>query len=152
MTVTDPATRQDATTADRKAVLWESGFERALRGLGQRTIVIHPVPHFGQWPWDWQPEACPLPRMINHSCPVGRIDRRDVAIQQGRAKAVENGVARRVHGVSTVDFTDDICTDLGCATDRFLPWLYRDATHLSVDGALRRTDYFKGLIAATAGG
>lgn len=146
VTLTDPETGSRAVTPDAKARLWRSGLESVLTAIGPPTVLIHPIPHFGQWPWDWQPETCPFVRMLTHSCSAGHISRADVDVQQLRAHDVETNVIAGLPGAASIDFTDDLCSANGCDTDRDMPWLYRDATHLSIDGAMTLTEEFRGLI------
>lgn len=147
--VIDPDTSKPATTPDEKARLWGPAFASVLRELAAPALVIHPVPHFGQWPWDWQPETCSAVRMFTHSCPAGQISRGAVTAQQDRARSTETGAAAQVPAVLTTDLTNDICAENQCTTNRYIPWLYRDATHLSIDGALLLTDHLRNLIRST---
>jgi hypothetical protein len=144
----DPHTGEVATTPEAKARLWEDGLASVLRQLtdaGIPTLVIHPVPHLGDDAEDWQAETCPLVRIYDHSCGTS-IDRATVEHQQQLARDAEHRAVARVPGSAEVDFTDDLCSAEVCTTQRDGLWMYRDATHLSVKGALTLTDRFRELI------
>jgi peptidoglycan/LPS O-acetylase OafA/YrhL len=150
--LTNPETGSAAVTPEAKARLWSAALESVLKPLGAPTVLIHPIPHFGQWPWDWQPEACPFVRMVTDSCPAGRISRDDVELQQRRARDAEILASAGLSGVTSVDLTEAVCAASDCSTDRGMPWLYRDATHLSIDGALTLTERFRQVIIDNARG
>lgn len=150
ITLTQPDTAVTATTPETKAQLWGPGLASVLKPLGVPTVVIHTIPHFGHWQWDWNPAVCPAIRMYTNSCPTGHIKRRDVELQQQRARDAEDQAIAHVPGVVSDDLTNELCSTEACDTDRYVPWLYRDATHLSVAGALYLTDRFRKLITAHA--
>jgi hypothetical protein len=146
----DPGSGSAASTPDAKAHSWTSALASVIRPLDTPTVVIHPIPHFGQWPWDWQPETCPFIRMVTGSCPAGHISEAAVDLQRRRAQSAETSATADLPDVARVDLTADICSPHGCDTNRGMPWLYRDATHLSIDGALTLTDRFRQVIVDNA--
>jgi len=145
----DPRSGTVATTPEAKAKLWEDGLVSVLAQLadaGIPTLVIHTVPHLGNVAQDWQAETCPAFKIYTDSCGAS-IDRANVEQQQQLAREAENRAIARVPGAASADFTNDLCSAESCAAERNGLWLYRDATHLSIDGALTLTDRFKLLIA-----
>jgi peptidoglycan/LPS O-acetylase OafA/YrhL len=155
-TLIDPRSGEKASTPEARAGVWQDGLTTVLRDLDQAgipTVVVHPVPHFGDVKEDWLPATCPVVRIFAKSCGTS-IDRGEVERQQQPARDAENRAVADVPGSTAVDFTDVLCSAVACVTDRDGRWLYRDAAHLSVDGALTLTDQFRQLItdhaAATA--
>ena len=69
LTLTNPDTGVTAATPAAKAQLWGPGLEAVLKPLDVPTVLIHSIPHFGEWPWDWGPQTCPAIRMYTDSCP-----------------------------------------------------------------------------------
>jgi peptidoglycan/LPS O-acetylase OafA/YrhL len=151
----DPHSGEVATTPAAKAKLWEDGLARVLVRLndaGIPTLVVHTIPnHFGPNHSFWQAETCPAINIWAHWC-GSSLDRVSVERQQRLAREAENRAVAKVTRAASVDFTDDVCSPELCATQRNGVWMYRDATHLSVDGALMLTDRFRQLIDRHADG
>jgi hypothetical protein len=146
--LSDPRSGEVATTPSAKAKLLERGLASVLRQLAEariRTLVIHPIPHFGDVAQDWLAATCPALRIYAHSCGTS-IDRALVERQQQLARDAERRAVASVPGAASADFTDDLCAADVCATNRDGLWVYRDATHLSVGGALTLTDRFRQLV------
>ena len=94
---------------------------------------------------DWSTLSCPAVRILTHSCGTS-MSRAEAEQRQARARQAEQRAAARVAGVATADFTNDLCSATTCVSDRDGRSLYRDATHLSVDGALTLVGRFRELI------
>jgi hypothetical protein len=147
-TLIDPRSGEKASTPETRAGVWQDGLTTVLRDLEQAgipTVVVHPVPHFGDVKEDWLPATCPAVRIFAKSCGTS-IDRGRVERQQQPARDAENRAVAAVPGSTAVDFTDVLCSPVACVTDRDGRWLFRDAAHLSVDGALTLTDQFRQLV------
>lgn len=151
--LTDPRTGEVATTPEDRARVWEAGETRVLESLdtaGIPTVLVHTVPNFFGLGRDWwDSSTCPAIRIYTDSC--GRTLARTAVEQQQRpAREAEERARASVPAVTTIDFTDDLCTDVTCATRRDGLWIYRDGTHLSVAGAMTLVDRFGELIDAHA--
>ena len=131
-----------------KAKLMERGLASVLRQLAEvriRTLVIHPIPHFGDVGQDWQAATCPAIRIYAHTCGA-TVERALVERQQQLARDAERRAVASVPGAASADLTEDLCSADTCATNRNGLWVYRDATHLSVGGALTLTGRFRQLL------
>jgi peptidoglycan/LPS O-acetylase OafA/YrhL len=145
----DPASGQTARSSATRAEMWEQGLGSVVRQLSDRgipTLIIHPVPHLGDVSAAWQPVTCPAIRIFSHSCGDTTVERAVVERQQQLARDAENRAVAGQDGATTIDFTEDLCSAESCASKRDGVALYRDGTHLSVDGALTLTDRFRQLI------
>jgi hypothetical protein len=130
-----------------KAQLWEQGLENILAqlgGAGVPVLVIQPVPAFPQ-----TPDECTTLGILTNGC-ASSVSRVVVDRRLGRAKGVEREAVAAVPNADAIDFEDEICTEERCSTSRDGTILYRDADHLSVDGALGLTDDFYRTIIAYA--
>jgi hypothetical protein len=146
--LTDPGSGEVARTPEAKARLLERGLASVLRKLDEvriPTLVIHPIPHLGDVAQDWQALTCPAFRIYAHSCEVS-VDRAQVERQQHLAREAERRAVASVPGAASEDFTEDLCSADLCVTNRNGLWVYRDATHLTVDGAFTLTGRFRQLI------
>jgi hypothetical protein len=142
----DPRSGQVSKTDDERTKIYEDGVASVLNRLaavGSPTLVVHTIPDL---PEGWDARTCPAIRILSNSCGPS-IDRTAVESQQRVARESEERAAARVPLASTVDFTSDLCTPDRCLAQRDGVWMYRDSTHLSVDGALSLTDRFQSLIA-----
>jgi peptidoglycan/LPS O-acetylase OafA/YrhL len=130
-----------------KARLWEQGLERTLARLSQAgvpVLVVHPVPQFPQ-----ASDECTTLTILTDGCAT-TVARQVVDDRLFRAKQAEREAVLAVPDDSTIDFEDAICLGDRCSTSRAGTILYRDADHLSVDGALALTDDFYRAILARA--
>ena len=146
--LSDPGSGEVATTPSAKAKLLERGLASVLRQLAEariRTLVIHPIPHFGDMAQDWLAATCPAIRIYAHSCGAS-VGRALVERQQQLAREAQRRAVASVPGAASADFTEDLCSTDLCVTNSNGLWVYRDATHLSVGGALTLTGRFRQLI------
>ena len=144
----DARSGEVASTPEAKGRVWEDGLARVfgqLTDAGIPVLIVHAVPHFGDLAEEWSTLACPAVRILTHTCGIS-MSRAEAEQRQVRAREAEKRAAARVPGVATADVTDDLCSATACVTDRDGRWIYRDATHLSVDGALTLVDRFRELI------
>jgi peptidoglycan/LPS O-acetylase OafA/YrhL len=144
----DARSGEVARTPEAKSRVYEGGLARVFRELtdaGIPVLIVHTVPQFGDLAEDWSTLACPAVRILTNTCGTS-MSRAEAEQRQVRAREAEKRAVARVPGVATVDFTDDLCSETACVTDRDGRWFYRDATHLSVDGALTLADRFRTLI------
>ena len=111
---------------------------------GVPVLVVHPVPQFPQ-----APDECTTLTILTDGCAT-TVARQVVDDRLLRAKQAEREAALAVPDDSTIDFEDAICLGDRCSTSRGGTILYRDADHLSVDGALALTDDFYRAILARA--
>jgi peptidoglycan/LPS O-acetylase OafA/YrhL len=133
----------------QKAELWREGlgsFLRRLTRAGVPVVVVHPVPTFAI-----DPEGCAVVRVLVGRCRATR-PRAAVDSQLRRSVEAENAAVAGIPNASAASFESAFCDRQTCWSTRAGTGLYRDATHLSVAGALLLTDRFTRLIAANARG
>jgi hypothetical protein len=130
-----------------KARLWG----RALRAMLQRldaagvpVLLVHPVPSVPP-----MPEQCAVLRILLERC--GSSSPQDAADERlARAIRTERDAVSGTPSAHTLNLTGVLCPDRLCvSSSRGIP-VYRDAQHLSVDGALGLTDLFSQAIRANA--
>jgi peptidoglycan/LPS O-acetylase OafA/YrhL len=140
-----------------KAEVWEEGIRRVvvpLREAGIAVLLVDPVPQFGPVLGDdWSAETCPALKVLRGSSCGGSRSRRDVdgdrsLVLAAHAAAVEGGAGAPV---DVLDLADDVCDPSRCATERDGQQLYRDATHLTVEGSRTLTVRFIDAIDALVG-
>jgi peptidoglycan/LPS O-acetylase OafA/YrhL len=135
-------------TVDKAAKqrLWEQGLASVLQRLvasGVPTLVVRSMPHIESFDLT----LCPALLVYIDTRACGRtVTRQQIADQQRLASAAEGDALQLVPQVDSVDFTNDLCTRGSCSTNRGNDWIYRDAAHLSVGGALGLSDHFVALI------
>jgi peptidoglycan/LPS O-acetylase OafA/YrhL len=130
-----------------KARLWEEGLRRLLAQLQAADIpvlVAEPVPMFPR-----APDECTTLAILRNGC-SSFISRASVEAELEPAREVERRAVASVSNAALIDFEDEICNARRCETSRSGTILYRDADHLSVDGALTLTDRFYRAIEALA--
>jgi len=133
----------------QKAELWREGlgsFLRRLTRAGVPVVVVHPVPTFAI-----DPEGCAVVRVLFGRCRATR-PRAAVDRQLRRSVEAENAAVAGIRNASAASFESAFCDRQTCWSTRAGTGLYRDATHLSVAGALLFADRFTRLIAANARG
>ncbi len=123
-----------------KAVIWEAGTRdvvAVLNRAGIPVIVVHANPRL---PLD--PRSCAVVVVLRHAC-GGTISR--AAAEQARRFSVAAEVAalRGLPSASSLDFVDALCSPTECGSTRAGVFLYFDAEHLSIAGALTLTDRFE---------
>jgi hypothetical protein len=142
----DPKTHTTASTPATKAVLWRIGLQSVLDRLsaaGTRTIVVNTVPHFGTWTL----LGCPAFRLYSDVRRCGETRARSaVRHDQAAALQAENAAVAATPKAVAVDFSSALCNTTTCSTNRGRLFLYRDAAHLGVDGALTLTARFEQLV------
>lgn len=124
---------------DEKAQLWQRGLEEIVGRLeeaGVPLLLVHPMPEFPQ-----AAQGCTTIRIITDGC-ASTVARQTVRSRLARAKQAERAAIAVSRNAWALDFEDEICTSDRCSTSRDGTILYRDGSHLSVDGALRLTDDF----------
>lgn len=130
-----------------KAQLWEAGLKDVLTQLndaGIPVIVVHPVPDLPTSPGD-----CAVIRVLLDSC-HHVVDRSWVDRQLRLADVVESRAATHASATTLVSFENDLCSVDRCFVERRKIVLYRDRTHLSVDGAMTLTGHLERLIRVAA--
>lgn len=140
LALTDPVTGERATGPERKAVVWATGLGRTLNRLDAAAVpvlYVHAVPHLADTAEEWTSRTCPA---IRPDCGI-TVARDEVEDRRRRALTAEMAVLDGLPSVASVDFTDTICSATECPST-----LYRDATHLSSQGALTLTEQFADLI------
>jgi peptidoglycan/LPS O-acetylase OafA/YrhL len=133
-----------AYSSAAKARLWRAGLERFLRRLGAAgipTLVVHPVPALAI-----DPGTCAVLRVLTASC-TATASRRSVDDLLRVSGQIESAAVAAAPKARAVSFESLLCTNV-CASARDGRMLYRDSTHLSVDGALTLTPAFERLLAA----
>ena len=113
-----------------------------LEGVGVPLLLVHPMPEFPQ-----AAQSCTTIRIITDGC-ASTVARQTVRSRLARAKQAEQAAIAVSRNAWALDFEDEICTGERCSTSRDGTILYRDGSHLSIDGALRLTDDFYRAIAS----
>ncbi|MEP7334752.1 MAG: acyltransferase family protein [Actinomycetota bacterium] len=130
-----------------KARLWQRALSAMLERLdaaGVPVLLVHPVPSVPP-----MPEQCAVLRILLERC--GSSAPRDAADERlARAIRVEREAVTGAPTARALDLTDVLCPDRLCVSSRAGIPIYRDAQHLSVDGALELTDLFSRAIRAHA--
>jgi len=129
-----------------KALLWAKGLERTLRSIrrtGSQVLVVHPIPRLQE---GWQAGSCAVLSVTlwPQKCGVSRS--LDTALDERAIGFLAELQATQATGVLTMDPAKTICPGLSCRAWRDGNWWYRDAGHLSVDGALALAPRFGALM------
>lgn len=148
----DPETNAVISDPAAKAELWERGLTSVLdelNGAGIEVRLINPIPHFYATPETVLLDDCPAIRLLTNAATCGAHAPRDQLVEQrSRAFQAELAATTTVPSATTIDFFDQLCPDERCAMYIDDRWLYRDGTHLSIDGSLELTDDFYELLTA----
>jgi peptidoglycan/LPS O-acetylase OafA/YrhL len=122
-----------------------------LNDQGHRTVYVEAVPHLhysgrlvaeGFETRSWSIEACSATSLVGGRC------QRDVPMSivedvQGSAwRAAQRVVASRTETVQYLSVRDRFCDPSACRAGDESGWLYRDSTHLTVEGAGRTVEAF----------
>jgi peptidoglycan/LPS O-acetylase OafA/YrhL len=122
-----------------KARLWERALTAMLQrfdAAGVPVLLVHPVPSVPP-----MPEQCAVLRILLERC--GSSASRGAADERlARAIRIEREAVTSTPSARALDLTDVLCPDRLCVSSRAGIPVYRDAQHLSVDGALELTDLF----------
>ena len=134
----DPETGERGRTPEEKAEIYEAGLRRVLEELdeaGVPTAVVHTVPQFNATlGGTWKAETCAAIQIYLDRC-GGSRSLEGVEREQAPSVAAEDAAAAGLGTATTVGLDDLLCTDGRCRTSRGDLRLYRDAAHLTVDGA-----------------
>jgi peptidoglycan/LPS O-acetylase OafA/YrhL len=151
----DGETHAVVSDPDGKALVWRKGLEALLDELeqiGTEVRVVNPVPHFFAVPYTVNFGECAAFRLVSDPTTCGAQAPRDVLnAQRHQAVQAELAAVATVPSASSVDFFDFLCPSSSCSMYADGRWLYRDGTHLSVDGSLELTESFSALLAAASG-
>jgi hypothetical protein len=134
-------------TPTAKAPLWQEGLSSVLTTLNRAhvpSIVVHPVPDLAT-----DSAATATIRILLRSSPAS-IARTGVDSRLLRSVEAENQAVARAHSAWTLDFENAVCGPDRCSSNQGRRFMYRDSTHLSVEGALTLTRRFYAAIAAHA--
>lgn len=149
----DPLTGERSTDEQEKAAIWERGVNRVVTDLaeaGVPSVVVKTIPQLGTALGDdWKGEVCPAVQILRKAC-GGSGDRAAIAREQAPADRAEERAVADVPESTTAEVADVVCSPTRCATYRDGRWIYRDATHLTVDGAELLTDRFAQVIRSRA--
>ncbi len=130
-----------------KAQLWLDALRTLLTRLddaGVPVLLVHPVPSVPP-----MQEQCAVLRILLARC--GSSTPRAVAVERlTRAIRIEREAVTAAPSARALDLTGVLCPDGLCVSSRAGTPIYRDARHLSVDGALELTDRFSRAIRAHA--
>ena len=130
-----------------KAELWTTALAGVLTKLNEAgipVVLVHPVPYLPTSPAD-----CAVIRVLLGGC-HDAVERRWVDRQLKLAVAVESRAATRASMTTLVSFEDDLCGGERCFVERRNTVMYRDPTHLSVDGAMTLLPQVESLIRVAA--
>jgi hypothetical protein len=142
-----PGSGESFHTANVKAPLWRQGVSSVLATLNQAGvpgIVVHPVPSLRT-----DSEATAVIRILLRSSPMS-VARRGVDRRLLRSVTAENLAVAGAASAWTMDFENTVCGPERCSSNQGRRFMYRDSTHLSVDGAITLTGRFYAAIAAHA--
>ena len=149
----DRATGAVASTAEDRALFWESGTRSALSPIAAAkspVLLVHSIPDPSAPKEDWGAAQCPAVEVLLERRPSQPPAHADMERRQAPARAAELAAIQSLNGVVGIDFTDDLCSPSRCNTYADGRLLYRDGTHLSPDGARLLTDRFTQLIEENA--
>jgi len=124
-----------ASTPEQKKVLWEQGSGRVVQRLqdaGIDVVIVNPIPKFT----DWNPQDCAVVRVLLAEASCSTSDS-TAALQHRRAGAVaaDAQVAAAHPGLAVLDPFPDLCPGDPCDARRHGRLWWRDANHVSVEGA-----------------
>jgi peptidoglycan/LPS O-acetylase OafA/YrhL len=128
-----------------KAQLWLHALRAMLEDLeaaGVPVLLVHPVPAVPP-----MPEQCAVLRILLERC-GSSVPRAVAAERLARALRIEREAVAGARSARALDLTAVLCPDGLCVSSRAGVPIYRDAQHLSVDGALELTDLFSRAIGA----
>ena len=134
-----PVSRIDA----EKARMWRHALARVIARLneaGSHVVVVHPIPVLGA-----EPFGCAVLTILLKSC-VSGVTRREADKTRRLAVSAERAAVAGATDASVLDFDDDLCDAVVCSSAHDGIWMYRDVSHLSIDGSLRLTDRFSRLL------
>jgi hypothetical protein len=133
-----------------KSLLFEAGLEKTLRVLhraGIPAVIVHAIPHFE----GFDPQRCAALRLyVDASDCDATLSKKHLRDQRRLALAAESEAIESVPGVTGVDLAQNICGRGDCRARRGDLWMYRDGSHLSVNGSLTLTDRLADLVAEHA--
>jgi peptidoglycan/LPS O-acetylase OafA/YrhL len=130
-----------------KLRLWRQGLESVLSSLsraGIPVVVVHPLPALPAT----GPDSAVLRVLLGASpetVPRATVDRRLAGV-----RAAEDAAVAADPTASTLDFENAVCSASRCSSVQHGRFMYRDRTHLSIDGALTLTSRFYRAIDARA--
>ena len=134
-------------TPSVKASLWQQGVSSVLGILNQAGvpgIVVHPVPLLRT-----DSDGSAVVRILLRSSSAS-VTRSDVDSRLLRSVIAENRAVAGARSAWTMNFENTVCGSHRCSSNQARGFMYRDSTHLSVDGALTLTGRFYAAIAAHA--
>lgn len=137
-----------ATTPEARIEVWRVALLQtvtALRESGHQVVLVQSIPLQPEFDLD----RCPMRDIMSNSCDR-QLDIRAAMRDQGAARAVIADVAARTSSV-VMDPWEVLCTDGRCLTGRS-PYLYRNWSHLSVEGSLRFVPSMVDALAAAESG
>jgi len=135
-------------TPNADARLWSQGLASTLRRLnraGIPVVIVHPVPVVSPV----SISNCAAIRILTKTC-TSSAARTAVEHDLRSSVDAEDRAAAAAPKAWTIDLTNQLCGPDRCPTTRSGTVLYRDSTHLSVDGALALTNTFYRAILAHA--
>jgi hypothetical protein len=115
-----------------------------LNQAGVPGIVVHPVPLL-----QTDSDGSAVVRILLRSSSAS-VTRSDVDSRLLRSVIAENRAVAGARSAWTMDFENTVCGSHRCSSNQARGFMYRDSTHLSVDGALTLTGRFYAAIAAHA--
>lgn len=133
--ISDPETGARFDGPAERAVAWSAGLERVVDRLtdaGSAVVIVHPVPKAP----GWDPEQCAALRYLvdQDFCAADVGD--EFADVADVVRQLERDVAADHARVTTVDLWDVVCPAEPCRTLRRDRWMFRDGTHLSIEGSM----------------
>ena len=148
--IADPDTGARLDDPAARAVAWRDGLARVvdrLVGADIPVLIVHPVPKAP----GWDPEGCAAVRYL--------LDEDGCAADAGRryrdvahiVRDFERSVAADRTGVATLDLWPLVCPTDPCRTRQHGQWLFRDGTHLSIEGAMLARPLLADAMAAVSG-
>jgi peptidoglycan/LPS O-acetylase OafA/YrhL len=130
-----------------KVRLWRPALRSALlrlTGAGLHVVLVHPIPLL-----PFESNNCAVVRILAGECAT-EISRSEADTWLRLPVRVENQEVAAVPKTWALSFENEICGKTSCSSMRNGVVQYRDAQHLSVDGALMLTGVFYRAIALRA--
>jgi peptidoglycan/LPS O-acetylase OafA/YrhL/lysophospholipase L1-like esterase len=134
--ILDPKTGNGVFDLNLKASLFHDGLRTVLarlRASGTRVVLVRTAPRLG----DWSIGRCTTLQLLEwaHVGSCAPAPSVGVAELEAQVQAVEANAAAGL--ATTVDVASVVCPDgvAVCTAHRDGRWIYRDGTHLTIDGA-----------------
>lgn len=127
----------------------------AIADMGHRMVYVEAVPHLhysgglsaeGFETEAWSIEACSSAALVGGRCQHGVLLSAVTEVQGSAWRTAQRVTESRTETVQYLSVRELLCDSSACRARDETGWLYRDSTHLTVDGASRTTEAFVGAL------